>query len=62
MNPKKTNLCDLGDNLSRPGLKLCKKHVDPKTLGGKEWRGSCGNKIERGILSSKTEDDMQIMR
>jgi len=35
VNPKKTHLCDRGDNLSSPGLKLCTKHVDPKTLRGK---------------------------
>jgi len=35
VNLKKRHLCDRGDNLSSTGLKLCTKHVDPKTLRDK---------------------------
>ena len=62
MNPKKTHLCDQADNLSSSGLKLWTKHVDPKTLGGNRWRDSWGNKIEWGILFSKTEDGIRLIR
>jgi len=62
MNLEKTHLCDLGDNLSKPGLKLWTKHVDPKNLSGKGWRGSWGNKIEWGTLLSKTKYDMRLVR
>jgi len=35
VNPKKTHLYELGDNLSRPELKLWTKRVDTKNLRGK---------------------------
>ena len=62
VNPIKTYSCDLEDNLSRLWLKLWTKHVDPKNLIGKEWRGSRENKIEWWILLSKTKDGIRLMR
>lgn len=62
MNPRKTYLCDLGDILSRPKLKLWVKHVDPKTLRCKGRIGSWGNKIEREVFLSKIKDGMQLIR
>jgi len=48
-----THLCDRADNLSRSRQKLWTKQLDPKTLRGKGWRGSWGNKTEWGILLFK---------
>jgi len=55
-------LCDRADNLSRLGPKLWIKQLDQKTLRGKRWRGSWGNKIEWEILIFKIEDGIRLIK